>query len=497
MMKKPFVKRFRTKSGPYIYDVNSNELIRVNNPLYDIIEEIGVKDTKAIVDKWRHRYSEKEIRKSVKDIDDARQKHRLFSDHRPLISSGYTSTEHIKKNLEHNLNQIILEVTSRCNQRCKYCTFSGRYSYSRQHGEEDMPVDIALKAVEYFIENSKGKSEKIRPVISFYGGEPILNLNLIKKIVGYTKEKGVFDRFSFSLTINGTLLTDEAISFFADNDMMIMVSLDGPKEIHDRYRVFPSGKGTFDTTLANLKKIKRYYPVYFKDKVSINAVISPPYPFASVITFFSRRKLFEPIKESVIINPVNGCDTTFFHDFDLEDELKKLPVEFHKLRMKYKRALIRGQYDRLTIEKSLLLDDFFAISRRKMQPLEEAAPPFGACLPGQRRLLVNTKGKFFMCERVGANYEIGDVENGLNFKRIYDFITAYDEFFKECSNCWALRLCKKCFKDFHKGADFDHNRKRGLCKVMLEEIETNLIIFCEILEKKQDAFKVFENVVMV
>jgi uncharacterized protein len=165
--------------------------------------------------------------------------------------------------------------------------------------------------------------------------------------------------------------------------------------------------------------------------------------------------------------------------------------------MRYKRALIHGKYEHLTIEKSLLLDKFFAVSRRKMKMLDETCPPLGACLPGQRRLLVNTKGKFFMCERVGANFEIGDVENGLNFKKIFEFIKDYDEFFKDCGNCWALRLCKKCFKDFHKGAEFDQKRKKGLCKVMLAEIEKNLIIFCEILEEKPDAFKVLENVVMV
>ncbi|MCU0289279.1 MAG: radical SAM protein, partial [Acidobacteria bacterium] len=252
-MKKPFVKRFRTKSAPYIYDVNSNEVIRVNNLVFDLIEEIGVIDNNAIVDKWLHRYSEEMIRKSIQEIEDAQNKHRLFSSHRPIISSGYTSAEHIKKNLEYNLNQIILEVTLRCNQRCKYCTFSGRYAYSRRHGEEDMPVDIAIKAVEYFIKHSKKKSETVPPVISFYGGEPILNLNIIKKIIKITKEKDMFDRFLFSLTINGTLLTEEVISFFAENNIMIMISLDGPKQIHDRYRVFPSGLGTFDTILNNLK----------------------------------------------------------------------------------------------------------------------------------------------------------------------------------------------------------------------------------------------------
>jgi uncharacterized protein len=228
-----------------------------------------------------------------------------------------------------------------------------------------------------------------------------------------------------------------------------------------------------------------------------HAVIAPPYPFESVISFFSERKLFEPLIEKVTINLVDEDETTYFRDIDVDIKRKKFVEEFSKLRKRYMQALIAGAYDDLTLEKSFFLEDFHNISRRKIMPLPNEFPALGTCVPGQRRLLVDTAGKFFMCEKVGTNYNIGDVGNGLDFKKIFDFLTSYANFFKDCSECWALRFCKKCFTDIRKGAEFSRERKNNLCKFMLDKIEANLISFCEIRDKNPEAFSIFKDVVMI
>lgn len=488
---KTFVKKFASKNSLYIYDVNSNEIIRAGNRVYDLIDEIVDRDTNTIFEKYKDRYSVEEIRGTTAEIENARRQHHLFSTHHPVISSGYRSAEDVRKALDHNLSQVLLEVTTRCNLRCKYCEFS------RRDGDDDMPVDIAFRAIEYFLEKSKIDKGKIPPAISVYGGEPLLRFDLIKEILAFAKKKGMFDKLHFSLTTNGTLLTDEIIKFFADNNVSILLSLDGPKRITDRFRVFPDGRGVFDSILLNLKKIKRNYPTYFKEKISINAVISPPYPFDQVISFFSSRKVFEPIRDKISVNLVDEHDMNVFKNSDHKERRDKLDVELRKMLKRYKRRLIRGNYSQLTLEKSFFLEDFYTISRRKIVPLKSQYPPMGACLPGQRRLFVSTKGKFYMCEKVGSNYEIGDVERGLDFDKIFGFIKAYDEFFKECGNCWALRLCKKCFNDIRKEDGLDEGRRNAFCEFMLHKIEADLITFCEILEENPDAFSVLEKVVMV
>ena len=493
---RPFVKKFRTKNFRYVYDVNTNEVITVSPLVYDLLDDIGVNDIDTVINKWRHRYSIEDIKTGVKGIEEMRRRHKLFSNHRPVIDSYYKSPDDVKKGLADNLFQLTLEVTSRCNLRCKYCTFSGRYPGFRGHGTEDMSLDTAHKAVDFFIGQNKGKPKNRRSAISFYGGEPLIKFGLIKDIIDYARKISGNGNLAFSFTTNGTLLTEDILNFLVENDIALLVSLDGPKKITDRFRVFPNGKGAYDTILENLERIKVFSPDYFKEKVSINAVITPPYPIEQVIRFFNSAKPFKPIADRARLSFVNDSDTTFFTEFGLEKEGRDINDELIKLRDKYKRALIQGRYDRLTLEKSFFLEDFHSISRRRLMPLPDRHPPLGMCLPGQRRIFVSTKGNFYMCEKVGTNYEIGDVERGFDHKKIFDLLTAYDAFFKDCGNCWALRLCKKCFSVVRKGDRLDEEKRAKVCGLKLNNLEANLITYCEIMEESPDAFNVYKNVVM-
>lgn len=495
ILQKPFIKKFRTKKNNYIYDVNSNELVRVNQVIYDIIDDIGEDNPEPVIERFKHKYEVDEILKYFKSLKKARQEQNYFSVHRPEIFSGFKSENDLKYILHSNLNQIILELTARCNQRCGYCAFSGKYPLKRMHREKDMTFDIASKAVDYFLVGSRNESgEGKNGAITFYGGEPLLRFDLIKGVVELTKKKGVYKKYRFSLTTNGTLFTDEIIEYFVKNDISILASFDGPKKYNDRYRVFGNGEGTYDIILNNLKRIKRYSPEFFKNNISFNVVVSPPYDMDAIIDFFCKRKFFEPFRYSTSINFVDSYETSFFKDFNLEKERGNLKKELNKLLNRYKRALIKGTHEKLPIEKQLFLEDFHSIACRPKEPLERRFPPPGSCIPGQRRLFVDTSGKFYMCERVGSNYEIGNVDDGLNFRRILDFYRMYDDFFYNCGHCWALRLCKKCFNNIRRGPAFDKQRKIEMCIRKLKHIEKNLITFCEIVEKNPGAFKFLEEV---
>jgi len=499
MPRKPFIKKIKTGKNRYIYDVNSNELIRVNRVIYDIIDHIGEGEPERVIEKFKHKYEAGEILRYYESLKKAEREHNYFSARRPGISSGFKSEEDLEQVLKSNLNQLILELTARCNHRCGYCAFSGRYSFKRTHEEKDMPLEIAKKAVDYFLAGSRndesGESGDGRNgAITFYGGEPLLRFDLIKAVVELTKEKGAFERYRFSLTTNGTMLNDEIIDYFVANSISILISLDGPKKYHDRYRLFKNGGGTFDVILDNLKRIKKQSPEYFGNSISFNAVVSPPYDMDALIDFFCKRKFFEPFRKKTAVNFVDSYETSFFADFDLEKERENPGGELERLLNRYKRALIRGTHEQLTIEKQLFLEDFHTIVCRPREFLGDSIPPLGSCIPGQRRLFVNTLGKFYMCERVGSNFEIGNVGDGINIRRICDFYKMYDDFFKDCGHCWALRLCKKCFNSVRRGRDFDVQRKKEMCVKKLRHIEKNLVTFCEIVEEKADAFKFLEEV---
>jgi len=492
--KKPFIKKFKTDRCHYIYDVNSNQIVRVNKTEYDIINDVDENDINDVIDKYKNKYSPFNIRKNLESIWTAKKRYHIFSHRRPQIFFGIRSIADVKNALESNLLQIIIELTERCNLRCRYCVFSGRYKYARIHGSNDMSFDIAKKAVDYFLSRSRGNSNDIA-AITFYGGEPLLKIDLIKGIVDYVKKIGEFDNCRFSLTTNGTLLHKEIVDYFIKNKLSILVSLDGPKEIHDRYRVYQNGKGTFDIILQNLLRIKENHRDYFMNNISIAATLAPPYDFIKLIDFFYKKYFFEQINEKVRLIGVDPYETTFFDDFRIDD-VKNIHVKLNGLFARYKKALINGNYQKLTMEKELFDKEFHNIEYRIIKPLGDFCFPRGTCFPGRRRLFVNALGKYYMCERVGSNYEIGDINEGFNYERIYDFIKKYEQFFSECKYCWALRLCSKCFNSVRKGEGFDEERKKEYCSVSLKTLERYLIASCEIKEKNAGAFKVLGNIII-
>ncbi len=494
----PFIKKFKTRNYHCIYDVNSHQFLRVDPVIYDIIDEIGDngKDNgvEHIVDRFKDRHNSADIRRGYELIRQMQREKDIFSPHKPDITSGITCVEQVQHMLRSGLGQLILETTERCNLRCKYCVFSGRYEHARAHGKCDMTMDTAKKAVDFFSARSKDSADDM-PAITFYGGEPLLRFDFIKQVIEYARARMKSRDVLFSFTTNGTLLgTQEVREFLVRNNIHITVSLDGPEDIHDRYRVFANGRGAFARVLNNLEQLKRYNPEYFTRRVSINAVIAPPYDFESMIDFFYKGPLFAGMEGHINFSAVDPYETTFFQDFHLKEHAKNDRKEMDKLLMRYQQAMIAGIYQRLTMEKQLFLKHFHQISYRKMNRLDRWFPPAGTCMPGQRRLFVDTKGKFFMCERVGSNYEIGAVEQGFDYRKIYHFFEEYDRFFADCKYCWALRLCNKCFNVVRKGDKLDKQRKETFCRDTLARLEKYLVVFSEITEQNPDAFKVYEDV---
>jgi len=494
-MPRPLIKKFKTENSLYVYDVFTNEILRTDSLVFEMIDEIGISNLDQVVEKFSPKYHHQDIIAAWSTLMTLKDEQGFFASQGPDISFQINSEQDIEKIYQIGPKQLILELTRQCNQRCKYCAFSGRYPGDRTHSPVQMPESIALQAVDFFMEKAINHPDKI-PAITFYGGEPLLNFKLLERVIQYVKRKAKGREYSFSLTTNGTLLNERIIQFFADNNIPILISLDGPQEMHDRYRVFPDGSGTFAGLTRNLKWIKKDYPQYFLNHISFNAVIAPPYHFDHLIDFFYHNDLLESIREKTRINFVSGYGTTFFSDFNLEELRAQLKNEIKVLRERYEKALIENQYQSLTIEKSLFLQDYYDIDRRFIEPLPGIVRPKGICTPGLRRLFVDTEGFFYMCEKVGSHYPIGHVESGFDSSRIFKFLSEYESFFSGCRDCWGVRLCKKCYNDIRKGDDFDRERRDYFCQRQLQELETYLISYCKVKEKNPNGFKFLEDVIM-
>ncbi len=479
---KPFIKKFSTQEKNYIYDVTSNAILLVEKNIFDNFEVFSKIKSKGDIKNIKCLDNLLEIEEGYEKYK-KKLKEGYFSCKRPIISFDINSISDVKKELNSGLNHLILEVTENCNYRCKYCVYSGKYKKERKHRNKDMSFYVLKKAIDFFIQKVDN-NKKEGSCIGFYGGEPLLKFSLIKKAIEYVSNEHI----RFTLTTNGSLLNREIINYFIKNNVSIVISLDGPEKIHDRYRVYPDGSGTFRQIFKNILLINEIDENYFKNEVLFNIVIAPPYNFGEIIDFFYRNKEIDIVPSKLNFTPVDSYQTSFFKDMGLDDQ-KYMKLEIiNTFFNKYKHSLVNQKHDQLNIEKKLFDKDFHIIRSREMRFLGEKYPPQGMCFPGKRRLFVNTDGKFYICERTGNHFEIGDIEQGFYYELIYKFLIKYEEFFKECKDCWALRLCDKCFNSIRNGKNFDKNRKVEMCKNKKYNIERNLIAFCEIMEKNPNAF---------
>lgn len=264
----PVFHTFTAGGKRYMFDANTNVIINLKEDLYFELEKYmqsGYKEITPAIEKLRDRGY-------LKDRADFEMVH-------PMDST-------LEYSLERCIGTIALQVTQGCNLRCKYCAYSGSYD-NRVHSSKRMSKEIAFKAIDFLFDHS---IDRDRVSLGFYGGEPLLELDLIKECVKYAKKKSIGKELMFNITSNTTLITDEVLKFLYDNEFSLTVSLDGDRQAHDKNRVFAAnGAGTFSVVMQILEKIQTQYPDYM-ERVHINAVIDPTTDFDCTSNFFSDYK---------------------------------------------------------------------------------------------------------------------------------------------------------------------------------------------------------------
>lgn len=274
---RPFIHAMKTPLRNYIYDVNTNMFVDVDEDTYQYLEKVEESD------------------ESLAPVADNRIKQNLEI----LLAQGFLSSKHPKEirqsqsdfmeyHLNENIVQMALQVTQQCNFRCAYCAYcASDFEFQRDHSSKRMSIETALTAVDFFAARCGNQED---PVIAFYGGEPLIEFPLIQQVVQYAREKLYGKNLRFTITTNASLLTPDIARFLSENDFMTTISLDGTSETHDRSRRFASnGKGSFSVIRHNLEMIKKRYPEF---KFTFNIVIDPRYPCDSLHEMFSQDELF-------------------------------------------------------------------------------------------------------------------------------------------------------------------------------------------------------------
>lgn len=363
-----------------------------------------------------------------------------------------------------DIKQVTFEVTQDCNLRCKYCIFnSDAYPYHRKPSPLYMEFDNAKKVIDYIAGFISGRKNKTLS-IGFYGGEPLLNFKFIEQMVELSKSIFYGWELIFTITTNGTRLTDTNIHFFIENHFRLLVSLDGPEKNHDSKRVFPDGTGSFRIIKRNLEKIKSINEKYFTDNVTFSAVFSRDMSLEKVYRFFASSHLVN--KNEINFGSVSEAFTTYYDEFNYD----RLKFQQERARI-FERILnkIREKKKLSALDTDIVSDYFIMNSALKTRTVNHLS---GTCV-FDARLFVAADGSFHICEKMNDQFPIGSVEKGFDYPRMIDIVHEYAALVKEtCFDCEARFLCKRCYARFARDGKFEINNE--YCKNVRKSLKKRL-----------------------
>lgn len=295
----------------YLYDVASGSLHKCDALTCQVINKMQGKpyDFGGV--------EESVIEEIESEIKELKEQGILMQDD---VKVAPPKSEHIKA--------LCLHICHDCNLRCKYC-FAGTGDYKGHR--EMMSEEVALKAIDFLIENSGNR--KILET-DFFGGEPLLNFEVVKKTVEYANEKAkaLGKKFLFTMTTNGVLLRGEIADWLNENMENVVLSLDGRKEVHDEVRKTVNGKGSFEVIIENFKNFvaNRGNKSYYIRGTFTNKNLD----FAKDVLFMADSGFKEISLEPVVLEKGHELEITDEMLPQIKEEYKRLAREYIERRKK-------------------------------------------------------------------------------------------------------------------------------------------------------------------
>lgn len=333
-----------------------------------------------------------------------------------IIFSGEVEEQPFSPPEHTEITSLSLHVSHDCNLRCRYC-----YGDNGVYGGERMYMDgeVAFKAVDFLLRES-GEQKKCNLI--FFGGEPMLNLKLMKEVVEYGKRKGeeTGKEIGFSVTTNGTILGDDVIDYLNREKMTALISIDGPKEIQDLQRPFASGAGSYNRIVPQLKAFLRSR----ERKVGARVTITPhSLCFLDTVTHLVDLG-FLGVSIAMASGPAGEWTIT-------EEHLPAIEEEYERATDYFLEKISQKQYFRFGNLTDPMRLTYFAQQRH-----------YG-CGVGRTYVAVTPTGEIFPCHRFAGmkDLSMGNLFNGLNQSWRRRFLKNHVENRESCRTCWARYLC--------------------------------------------------------
>lgn len=456
------IHQYKLNGYNIVLDMASGSVHSVDEVAYDVIsmyEEKSREEIKTIIlEKYKDKpdVTEEELEELFSDIEQLKKDGKLFTED---IFEGRAFD---LKNRHTDVKALCLHIAHTCNLTCDYC-FAAQGNFCGERGL--MSLEVGKRAIDFLIENS-GKRRNLE--VDFFGGEPLMNFEVVKEIVAYARsiEKAHDKNFRFTLTTNGMLIDDDVIEFANKECHNVVLSLDGRKEVHDVLRKTASGKGSYETIVPKFQKLvaSRGGEGYY----------------------------------------MRGTFTHNNPDFT-EDILHMLDLGFKELSMEPVVCAPEDPYA-LTDEDMKIVCEQYEILAKEMIRRKEKGNGFtfyhymidltgGPCIykrisgcgSGTEYFAVTPWGDLYPCHQfVGdEKYCVGNIFDGITEKDVvneFKMCNAYAR--KECKDCWARLFCSGgCAANAYHATGSVRGvyeqgctlfKKRMECAIMIKVAEANL-----------------------
>lgn len=405
------IHRYILNDKNIVLDINSGAVHLVDDLVYHILDYYSKNTLEEIVDLLKDRYDEKSIIQAYREIKVLESEGMLYSEPTNLDGMEYNKDNIVKA--------LCLHVAHDCNLRCKYCFASqGDFKGDRSL----MSLDVGKRALELLVKNS-GNRRNLE--VDFFGGEPLMNFDLVKKLVYYGRELEEKNNkhFRFTITTNGVLLNEDNIDFINKHMDNVVLSLDGRKEINDNMRKTVSGDGSYDIILPKFKELieKRGDKEYYIRGTFTSYNID----FAKDALDFYEKGFKKISIEPVVTSPDMDYALREEHIEPVLEEYEKFSKDYIKIK--------KMDRDFLFFHFMIDLNQGPCIIKRAV-----------GCGAGSEYMAVTPEGDLYPCHQfVGdEDFKIGDVFKGvinIDIREQFKKANVYNK--TECRNCWARFYC--------------------------------------------------------
>lgn len=452
------IHKFKAKDMNILLDVNSGGVHIIDDVTYDLLDDVkppfAPSCPSEVMDKLLDKYDECQITESYEEILELYKEKMLYSED---IYGDYAKTAVVSP-----VKAMCLHISHDCNLRCKYC-FASTGDFGT--GRKMMPLETGKAAIDFLLEKSVGR-ENLE--VDFFGGEPLMNFEVVKEIVSYarSKEEEYGKHFNFTMTTNGMLLTDDKIDFLNKEMHNVVLSIDGRKEVNDKMRVRVDGSGSYDRIIPNFKKLveqrkdKEYYVrgTYTKYNLDFSEDVMHLYELG-----------FDQISvEPVVEDPKVEYAIT-------EEDLDKIYAEYDRLAERIEVVKKKGEFINF-FHFMIDLDQGPCVVKR-----------LRGCGSGNEYVSITPDGEIFPCHQfVGhEEYRMGSLEDGTFNEEIKkEFAGAHVYSKPACQECWAKFYCSGgCNANNYIYNGDIHKAYELSCKIQRKRLECAIMMkVCEMLE---------------